>query len=73
MDNSSQSSHQHVQPVQPTCITKLQREENKPWTSDSFMDVFLYTQNTNIFARLLATSLSCPLVFASLPSTLLLQ
>lgn len=29
MDNSSKSSHQHVQPVQPTCIAKLEGEENK--------------------------------------------
>lgn len=44
MDDSSKSSHQHVQPVQPTCIAELEREENKGMTSGISVNVLLYLQ-----------------------------
>lgn len=54
MDNGRQSSHQHVKSVQPTCIAKLQREENRAWASDSFVHVswmLSSTPQTQIFCQ----------------------
>lgn len=77
MDNGSESSHQHVQPVQPTCIAKLEGEENKGIRH--FRECLplppnpLSNPNVFFFFRLLATGSSYSPASASFLSTLLLQ
>lgn len=74
MDNSSESSHQHVQPVQPTCIAKLEGEENKgirhfreclplPPNPLSNPNVFFLFQTTSYWFKLL----SCLCLFSLYP------